>query len=84
MVTKEIKVNCISRGNERWATYLVQTAFRYESTIKVKYENAELNAKSLIGMMSLAITNGSVVTVMADGVDEQEALEAIEKLLSGG
>ena len=83
MVTKEIKVNCISRGNERWATYLVQTAFGYESTIRLRYGNAELNAKSLIGMMSLGIPNGAVVTVTADGTDEQEAVEAIEKFLSG-
>ena len=83
MVTKEIKIDCVSRENERWGPYLVQTAFGYESTIKLKYKNAELNAKSLIGMMSLGITNGSVVTIIADGNDEQEAAEAIEKLLRG-
>ena len=83
MYCKEITVKCITKENDRWATYLVQTANGYASTVRLKYMDKDMNAKSLLGTMSLGITNGSVVTVTADGSDEQEAVEAIEKLLSG-
>ena len=61
---------------------LVQVASRYESSIYVECEDKKVNAKSIMGMMSLGIAAGEEVTVIANGADEEEAIENIEKYLS--
>lgn len=81
MFSKEVTVNCITPENDRWATYLVQTANNYVSSIRVKHKDYDMNAKSLLGLLSLSIHNGAVVTIMADGSDEKEAVEAISNIL---
>ena len=62
---------------------LVQKASMHDSTIYIRAEGKKVNAKSIMGMMSLGLNMGEEVTVVADGVDEQEAMESIEKYLSG-
>lgn len=61
---------------------LVQVASRYDSSIYFECEDKKVNAKSIMGMMSLGIAAGEEVTVIANGADEQDAIEEIEKFLS--
>ena len=60
---------------------LVQVASSYESTIYVQSDNKKINAKSIMGMMSLALLNGEEILVDAEGADEAEAVAAIEEFL---
>jgi catabolite repression HPr-like protein len=62
---------------------LVQIASRYESSIYFTTEGKKVNAKSIMGMMSVALNQGEQVTVLADGEDEKEAVETIGDYLSG-
>ena len=61
---------------------LVQLASSYESTIYVQSDNKKINAKSIMGMMTLGLAEGAHVKVTADGSDEESAIEGIEKYLS--
>mgnify|MGYP002518568415 CR=1 FL=1 len=60
---------------------LVQVANRYESKIYLEYGDSRVNAKSIMGMMSLALLNGEEILVDAEGADEAEAVAAIEEFL---
>ena len=60
---------------------LVQVANRYESKIYLEHGDGRVNAKSIMGMMSLALLNGEEILVDAEGADEAEAVAAIEEFL---
>lgn len=60
---------------------LVQVAHRYESKIYLEHGDSRVNAKSIMGMMSLALLNGEEILVDAEGADEAEAVAAIEEFL---
>ena len=62
---------------------LVQVASRYESSIYIETGEKKVNAKSIMGMMTLILSAGDTITVSADGKDEDEALEGIDEYLSG-
>lgn len=62
---------------------LVQVASKYESKIYLESAGKKVNAKSIMGMMSLGLDNGEKVNVMAEGTDEDEAVKAIEQYLCG-
>ena len=62
---------------------LVQEASQYASKIFILVDNKKINAKSIMGMMSLALGTGESVTVIADGSDENKAISDIEDYLSG-
>jgi len=62
---------------------LVQVASHYESSIYMETEGKKVNAKSMMGMMSLGLDVGESLTVSADGADEDAALDGIEKYLAG-
>ena len=81
MFNKEIVVRCESGLHNRQATYFVQKANEFESTIYLESGNRKMNAKSLLGIMSLGIVTGSTVTLTAAGSDEEAAVEALEALL---
>ncbi len=82
MIKKPITVQ-LARGLEaRPAAVLVQVASQYESKIYVETGDKKVNAKSIMGMMTLGLSAGSSVTVTADGDDEETAIENIEKYLS--
>ena len=81
MTTKEIVVRCESGLHNRQATYFVQKANEFDSSIWLESGNRKMNAKSLLGIMSLGIVTGATVTLTAPGNDEQEALDALEALL---
>ena len=81
MFSKEVVVRCESGLHNRQATYFVQKANEFESSIWLESENRKMNAKSLLGIMSLGIITGAAVTLSATGVDEEAAVNALEALL---
>lgn len=82
MITKEIEIKIPNGLEARPVALLVQVASQYESSIHVVSNEKRVNAKSIMGMMSLGISSGEKVTVSADGPDEEMAIENIEKYLS--
>lgn len=83
MIEKAIEIKVAGDLDARPIAMLVQVASRYESSIYIMAEGKKVNAKSIMGMMSLALDMGETVTVVADGSDEQEAVESIGNYLSG-
>ena len=81
MVTKEVLVGCASDLHNKQATYFVQKANEFESSIWLESDNRKMNAKSLLGIMSLGISNGAKVTLIASGSDAEAAVAALEQLL---
>ncbi len=83
MITKSIEIK-LPRGLEaRPVAELVQLASKYESTVHIKAQSKKVNAKSIMGMMTLNLTSGEEVTVIADGSDEESAIADMEKFLQG-
>lgn len=82
MITKEITINIPNGLEARPVALLVQVASQYECSIYVQSNEKRVNAKSIMGMMSMGISTGEKVTVTADGSDEHAAIENIEKYLS--
>ena len=80
-VNKEVIVRCESGLHNRQATYFVQKANEFESSISVESGNRRMNAKSLLGIMSLSIVTGATVTLYAQGDDAEAAVNALEALL---
>ncbi len=81
MFSKEIVVRCESGLHNRQATYFVQKANEFESSIYLESDNRKMNAKSLLGIMSLGIVTGATVTLSATGSDAEAAVAALEALL---
>ena len=81
MYSKEVVVRCESGLHNKQATYFVQKANEFESSIWLESGNRKMNAKSLLGIMSLGIISGSAVTLSAVGSDEEAAVTALETLL---
>ena len=81
MFIKEIVVRCESGLHNKQATYFVQKANEFESSVWLESRNRKMNAKSLLGIMSLGIVTGSTVTLTAVGSDEEAAVNALEALL---
>jgi len=82
MASKKITINLPTGLEARPVALLVQVASKYESSIYIECENKKVNAKSIMGMMSLGLVTGEDVLVSAVGADEAEALDSIEKYLS--
>ena len=81
MTNKEVIVRCESGLHNRQATYFVQKANEFESSIWLESGSRKMNAKSLLGIMSLSIVTGATVNLAADGRDEEAAVTALEALL---
>ena len=81
MFIKEVIVRCESGLHNRQATYFVQKANEFNCGIWLESENRKMNAKSLLGIMSLGIVTGATVTISASGSDAEEAVNALEVLL---
>ena len=81
MFNKEVIVRCESGLHNRQATYFVQKANEFESSIWLESDNRKMNAKSLLGVMSMGIITGAVVNLSASGSDAEEAVNALEVLL---
>lgn len=82
MMKKEMQIQLAGGLEARPVAMLVQVASQYDSTIYIEAEGKRVNAKSIMGMMSLGMDSGENVTVSADGEDEAAAIEGIEKFLS--
>ena len=81
MFEKEVLVSCESGLHNRQATYFVQKANEFESSIWLESGNRKMNAKSLLGIMSLGIVTGTTITLSASGSDAEAAVCALEVLL---
>ena len=81
MVKKEIVVKCESGLHNRQATYFVQKANEFDCGIWLESGSRRMNAKSLLGIMSLGIVTGAVVTLSADGTGAEAAVDALEAIL---
>ena len=68
----------------RPATFFVQSAHKFKSSVWVESGDRKVNAKSLLGVLSLGIAKGMTVTLIADGYDEEEAIASLEKLIDTG
>ena len=79
MIRKEIVINIPNGLEARPVAQLVQVASQFESSIHVECEDKKINAKSIMGMMSLGLASGDKIFVSADGPDEKEAIKNIEK-----
>ena len=81
MYSKEILVRCESGLHNKQATYFVQKANEFNSMIWLESGSRKMNAKSLLGIMSLGIITGTQVTLTAEGSDAEAAVVALEVLL---
>lgn len=84
MKKKTIKIQLSTGIDARPVAMMVQVASEYESQIHIEYGERCVNAKSIMGMMSLGLPEGEEVVVSANGKDEAEALEGIERFLATG
>ena len=84
MYSKEVTIMNQVGLHARPATYFIQKANSYKSSIQVKCGDRHANAKSLLGVLSLGIEKDSVVILEAEGIDENEAVEGLEKLIMKG
>ena len=82
MIRQSIKIQLPSGLEARPVAVLVQVASQYESSIYVESNEKKVNAKSIMGMMTLGLSAGEEVIVSADGPDEKEAIDNIGKYLS--
>lgn len=81
MFNKEVVVRCESGLHNKQATYFVQKANEFESAIYLECGSRKMNAKSLLGIMSLGVVTGTTVTLVATGSDAEAAVNALEILL---
>lgn len=82
MITKKIQIQLQNGLEARPVAVLVQVASQYNSSIYVECDDRKVNAKSIMGMMTLGLTAGEEVVVSANGYDEQTAMDDIVKYLS--
>ena len=81
MFNKEVIVRCESGLHNKQVTYFVQKANEFKSSIWLESENRRMNAKSLLGIMSLGIVTGAAVTLSAEGPDAEDVVNALETML---
>ena len=82
MYIKQTTVNNQVGLHARPATFFIQKANEFKSTIWVEKEEQRVNAKSLLGVLSLGIVKGTPIKLIADGPDQEEAVEALYKMIS--
>lgn len=81
MVETNLEVKLKSGLQARQAALFVQEANRYKAEVYLQKEHKKVNAKSIMGIMSLAIAKGTTVTLIADGNDENEAIAGLTKFI---
>ena len=82
MISRDIVIKNSVGLYARPATFFIQKANTYKSSIWIQKDDRRVNAKSLLGVLSMAIAGGSTVTLIADGPDEKEAIGGLELLVS--
>ena len=81
MTIRDVTITNSIGLHARPATFFIQKANSYKSSIWVEKEDCRVNAKSLLGVLSLGITKGTAITLIADGVDEATAIEGLAELV---
>jgi phosphocarrier protein HPr len=84
MLVKEITVQNQVGLHARPATFFIQKANEFKSSIWVEKEERRVNAKSLLGVLSLGIVGDTKIKIIADGSDEEEAIDSLIKLIQSG
>ena len=84
MFVKDVTVENQVGLHARPATFFIQKANEFKSSIWIEKEERRVNAKSLLGILSLGIVGGTQIRVIADGPDEQEAVEGLVELVESG
>jgi len=84
MKTAEITLGLQNGLEARAIAIFVQMACQYDSTIFVDYGSKKVNAKSIMGVMSLGVAEGDKLTLTVEGPDEDEAIEVLTDYLNGG
>ena len=84
MISREVVINNTSGLHARPATFFIQKANSYKSSVWVEKGDRRVNAKSLLGVLSLGVVQGMSITLIADGADEEEALKGLAELISSG
>lgn len=81
MLSRTVTVQNQVGLHARPATFFIQKSNEFKSSIWIEKEERKVNAKSLLGVLSLGITKGTEIKIVTDGVDEEEALDALEALI---
>ena len=81
MVTRDVTIKNSVGLHARPATFFIQKSNSFKSSIWVEREDRRVNAKSLLGVLSLGIVKGMEITLVADGPDEEAALDALAELI---
>ncbi|MCM1227882.1 MAG: HPr family phosphocarrier protein [Clostridium sp.] len=84
MFVKDVMVQNQVGLHARPATFFIQKANEFKSSIWIEKEERRVNAKSLLGILSLGIVGGTSIRIIADGADEQQAVEALVELVESG
>ncbi len=82
MFSKEVEVQNQVGLHARPATFFIQKANEFKSSIWVEKDERKVNAKSLLGVLSLGITKGTTINIIADGADEEEAVVTLVNLIA--
>lgn len=82
MIEKTVVVSMMGEAEERPVAVLVQIASQYDSKVNLVTGDKRINAKSIMGMMSMNFENGSELTIVADGADEEAAVNALSEYLT--
>ena len=84
MTRREVTIQNAVGLHARPATFFIQKANTYKCSVWVEKDERKVNAKSLLGVLSLGIVQGMTVTLLADGADETEAVEGLAALVATG
>ena len=84
MISREVTITNSIGLHARPATFFIQKANAYQSSVWVEKDDRRVNAKSLLGVLSLGIAQGMTVTLLADGQDEEAALDGLMNLINSG
>lgn len=81
MYTEKALVKCESGLHNKQATYFIQKANEFRASIWVEVDDRRINAKSLLGVLSMSITTGTEITLIAEGPDEEAAVKSLSAML---
>ncbi len=84
MISRDVQITNNVGLHARPATFFIQKANSYKSSIWVEKDDRRVNAKSLLGVLSLGIVKGMTITLIADGADEADALDGLSVLINTG
>ncbi len=84
MISRDIEITNTSGLHARPATFFIQKANTYKASVWIEKDDRKVNAKSLLGVLSLGIAKGMTITLIAEGLDENEAVDGLVALIDSG